>query len=83
MKEMSNVSNKAGRGISPLMTLSCTTVTNSFVMLSKKFTARQKTAALKIRDVIVFLLIDPSVVSRNIVNCNIIIGEKHNLRNYV
>jgi len=62
MKEMSNVSNKAGSGISPLMTFSCTAVTNSFEMPSKNFTARQKTAALKIRDVIVFLLVDSSVV---------------------
>ena len=75
MKEMSNVSNKAGRGISPLMTFSYTAVTNSLVMPSKNFTARQKTAALKIRDVIVFLLIDPSVVSSNIVSCTITVGK--------
>jgi hypothetical protein len=54
MKEMSNASNKAGRGISPFMTFSCTAVINSLVMPFKNFTARQKTAALKIRGVIVF-----------------------------
>ena len=75
MKEMSNVSNKAGSGISPLMTFSCTAVTNSFEMPSKNFTARQKTAALKIRDVIVFLLVDSSVVSSNIVSCTITVGK--------
>src|SRR6266851_2910044 len=75
MKEMSNVSNKAGSGISPLMTFSCTAVTNSFEMPSKNFTARQKTAALKIRDVIVFLLVVPSVVSSNIVSCTITVGK--------
>ena len=75
MKEMSNVSNKAGRGISPLMTFSYTAVTNSLVMPSKNFTARQKTAALKIGDVIVFLLVDSSVVSSNIVSCTITVGK--------
>src|SRR5712691_8278010 len=57
------------------MTFSCTAVTNSLVMPSKNFTARQKTAALKIRDVIVFLLVDSSVVSSNIVICNITVGK--------
>src|SRR6266702_399102 len=75
MEEMSNVSNKAGSGEMPLMTFSCTAVTNSLVMPSKNFTARKKTAALKIRDVIVFLLIDPSVVSSNIVSCTITVGK--------
>src|SRR2546421_7397701 len=75
MKEMSNASNKAGRGISPFMTFSCTAVINSLVIPSKNFTARQKTAALKIRDVIVFLLVDTSVVSSNIVNCIFTLGK--------
>ncbi len=57
------------------MTFSCTAVTNSLVMPSKNFTARQKTAALKIRDVIVFLLVDSSVVSSNIVSCTITVGK--------
>ncbi len=75
MEEMSNVSNKAGSGEMPLMTFSCTAVTNSLVMPSKNFTARQKTAALKIGDVIVFLLVDSSVVSSNIVSCTITVGK--------
>src|SRR6266699_3516333 len=75
MKKMSNASNKAGRGISPFMTFSCTAVISSLVIPSKNFTARQKTAALKIRDVIVFVLVDTSVVSSNIVNCIITPGK--------
>src|SRR2546423_5118556 len=75
MEEMSNVSNKAGSGISPLMTSLCTAVTNSFVMPSKNLTARQKTGTLKIHDLIVFLLVITSVLSSKVVNCVIAVGE--------